>query len=175
MLTMMKKLTLATSVSLIALTGAAMAAEATDGASEITVSASYDSAQDSNAAELFPGITDDIKLAIAKLVPSSDNAADPIIRVDIRKVALNGDTILPDSAEFNELEGVVAIETNTGEGGKSFPIKIVAVTDMNAVPEGYVGIAPSLDDFYQAMVDGFAMNVAKQYGALNDAGAKISD
>ncbi|MGC1506190.1 MAG: hypothetical protein WA782_18880 [Sulfitobacter sp.] len=146
-----------------------------DGVSEIRVTTSYDAAQDSNAAEYFPEIATDVQVAIAKLIPSSDNAADPIIRVDLRKVALDGDTILPDSAEFNQLEGVVAIDTNTGEGGQSFKVNIVAVTDMTAVPEGFVGIAPSPDDFYKAMVDGFALNVAEQYGTVNAAGAKISN
>ena len=63
---------------------------------------------DTNAQALFPQITNDMKLAIANLVPQSDDASDPIIHVDIRKIALNGDTILPESAEFNELEGVVS-------------------------------------------------------------------
>lgn len=174
MFVMMKKLTLATTVSVMALTGAALAADV-DGVSEIRVSTSYDAAQDSNAAEYFPEIATDVQVAIAKLIPSSDNAADPIIRVDLRKVALDGDTMLPDSKEFNQLEGVVAIDTNTGEGGQSFKVNILAVTDLAAVPEGYVGISPSMDDFYTAMVDGFALNVAQQYGTVNDAGAKISN
>ncbi|KHA52220.1 hypothetical protein [Sulfitobacter geojensis] len=170
----MKKLTLATTVSVMALTGAALAADM-DGVSEIRVSTSYDAAQDSNAAEHFPEIATDVQVAIAKLIPSSNNAADPIIRVDLRKVALDGDTMLPDSAEFNQLEGVVAIDTNTGEGGQSFKVNILAATDLNAVPEGYIGIAPSTEDFYNAMVEGFALNVAEQYGTVNEAGGKISN
>ncbi|MDF3413635.1 hypothetical protein HKX62_04150 [Sulfitobacter sp. M74] len=170
----MKKLTLATTVSVMALAGTAMAGDM-DGVSEIRVSTSYDAAQDSNAAAYFPEIATDVQVAIAKLIPSSDNAADPIIRVDLRKVALDGDTILPDTAEFNQLEGVVAIDTNTGEGGQSFKVNIVAATDMTAVPEGFVGIAPSPDDFYNAMVEGFALNVAERYSTLNDAGAKLSN
>lgn len=174
MFVMMKKLTLATTVSVMALTGGAIAGEI-DGVSEIRVTTSYDAAQDSNAAEYFPEIATDVQVAIAKLIPSSDNAADPIIRVDLRKVALDGDTILPDSTEFNQLEGVVAIDTNSGEGGQSFKVNIVAATDMSAVPEGFVGIAPSADDFYKAMIDGFALNVAERYGTVNAAGAKISN
>ena len=96
----MKKLTLATTVSLMALSGA-VAAKEMPLVSEIDVSASYNAAQDTNAQEMFPEITSDIALAIADLVPQSDDGADPIIKVDIRKVALNGDTVLPDSKEFN--------------------------------------------------------------------------
>ena len=38
--------------------------------------------------------------------------------------------MLPDCAEFNQLEGVVAIDTNTGEGGHSFQVHILADTDL---------------------------------------------
>ncbi len=163
----MKNLTLATAVSVLALATASTGAEL-QAVSEINVSASYDAAEDTNAQALFPDITEDIKMAITELVPLSDNAADPIIRVDIRKVALNGDTILPDSAEFNQLEGIVAIDTNTGAGGRTFPVKIHAVMGDMAVAEGYVAIAPSLDDFYNAMVAGFAANVAEGLSKIPD-------
>ncbi|NNK17323.1 MAG: hypothetical protein HKP51_10525, partial [Sulfitobacter sp.] len=108
-------------------------------------------------------------------VPLSENAADPTVRIDIRKIALNGDTVLPGSMEFNELEGVVSFQTNTGEGGQSFPVKVVAVMDDSAIPVGYDAVPPSLDDFYKAMVDGFAMKVAERLGTMNEAGAPISN
>ncbi|MEW9920732.1 hypothetical protein AB2B41_14045 [Marimonas sp. MJW-29] len=165
----MKKLTLATTVSLIALSGAVGAKEMPL-VSEIDVSASYDAAQDTNAQEMFPEITSDIALAIADLVPQSDDGADPIIRVDIRKVALNGDTVLPDSKEFNELEGVVSIETESGNGAQSFPVAIKAVAADGAVPPGYTAISPSLTDFYNAMVVAFAQNVAEEFADLNLVG-----
>ncbi len=168
-----KKVTLAAAVSLMALSTASFAAEPPT-LSEINVSASYNAAEDSNAAELFPSITDDVQAAIAKLVPMSDSAADPSLRVDIRKVALDGDTMLPDSAEFNEIEGVVSFQTNTGDAGKSFPVNIKAVMDETMVPEGYVAVPPSLDDFYRAMVDGFAMKVAQEIGSVDENGVTIS-
>lgn len=170
----MKKLTLAAGVSMIALTGATIAKEMPL-VSEIDVSASYDAAQGTNAAELFPGITDDVKSAIAERVPQSSDGADPIINVDIRKIALNGDTVLPDSAEFNELEGVVSIETTSGAGGQSFPVMIKAAAADAVVPEGYVAINPSLDDFYNAMVVAFAQNVADQFAEINlEGGGSIN-
>lgn len=169
-----KKLTLATTLSAIAFTSAAYADTARK-VSEIRVSASYDAAEGSNAQELLPEIATDVQLAVAKLVPTSDDAGYPTILIDIRKVALDGDTILPASTEFNQLEGVVSIENRSGAGGKSFRVNVTAVTDLNAVPEGYVGIAPSIDDFYQAMVDGFAMKVAKEFGSVDEDGNKISE
>ena len=174
MFNMTKKITLAAAVSMLALTSMTSAKEVPE-ISEIDVSASYDAAQDTNARDMFPEITSDIQLALASLVPLSDNAADPTVRIDIRKIALNGDTVLPDSMEFNELEGVVSFQTNTGEGGQSFPVNIIAVMDDSAVPAGYDAVPPSLDDFYKAMVDGFALKVAERLGTVNEAGAPISN
>ncbi len=168
-----QKLALAASVSILTL-AAPLAAEEKAGLSELDVTTSYDAAQDGNAAEMLPNIAEDLRKAIAERIPGSDDAADPVMRVDVQRVALNGDTILPASAEFNELTGVVAIETNTGEGGLTVPINVVATTDLSAVPEGYVGIAPSLDDFYNAMITGFAENVEIAYQEQNKAGARIS-
>ena len=163
-----KKLTLAATVSVIAVAGATAATMPE--VSTIEVTASYDAAQDTNAEALFPEISSDIELAIAELVPQSDDAADPVIRVEIRKIALNGDTILPDSAEFNELEGIVSISTESGNGSQTFPVAITAVMDETAVPAGYVAIPPSLDDFYVGMVAGFAQNVAEGLENLNTVG-----
>lgn len=159
MLNSLKSLTLATSMT-AALLATSAQAEMQD-ISEIKVSASYNAAEDANAASLFPDISTDIMIAIAERVPQSNNAADPIIRVDIRKVALNGDTILPDSAEFNQLEGIVAIDTKNNAVGRTFPVKIHAMSGNSMAPEGYVSVPPSLDDFYQAMVAAFADNVAE--------------
>ncbi|KIN60901.1 hypothetical protein Z945_1884 [Sulfitobacter noctilucae] len=168
-----KKITLAAAVSLLALSTASFAAEPPT-LSEIDVSASYNAAEDTNAAELFPEIAEDVQIAIAKLVPMSDSAGDPTLRVDIRKVALNGDTMLPDSAEFNELEGVVSFQTRTGEEGQSFPVNIKAVMDDSAIPEGYAAVPPSLDDYYRAMVDGFAMKVAERIGSVDIDGNMVT-
>ena len=66
----MKKLTLAATVSVIAVAGATAATMPE--VSTIEVTASYDAAQDTNAEALFPEISSDIELAIAELVPQSD-------------------------------------------------------------------------------------------------------
>lgn len=174
MYTSMKTFALASTVSIFALAGAATAADAPK-ISMIDVEASYSAAQGSNAAETFPQIASDIKLAIADRVETSDDASDPMIRVDIRKVALDGDTIIPDSAEFNELEGVVSISSENGTlGDQTFPINIVAMTDPSVAPEGYFVIAPSTDDFYNAMVFAFADNVAEKLESMNTAGDGVS-
>lgn len=165
MLSTLKKLTLATAMGTVLL-ATPMSAQELQDVSEINVTASYEAAEDTNAQALFPEITSDLQLAIAKLVPQSDNAADPVIRVDLRKVALNGDTILPESAEFNQLEGIVAIDKSNGAGGQTFPVKIYAKMSDEPAPEGYVVLSPSLDDFYVAMIDAFAQSVAEGLGQV---------
>jgi hypothetical protein len=142
--------------------------------SDIMVTASYNAAEDSNAAEMFPEITADVKQAVAERVPLSDDGADPIINIDIRKIALNGDTVLPDSTEFNEMEGVVSINTEVGGGGQSFAVNVTAVSGDASAPEGYIMLLPSTDDFYGAMIDGFAENVADRLMQLNLEGGSIN-
>ncbi|WP_120505029.1 hypothetical protein [Sulfitobacter mediterraneus] len=173
MFTTIKSFTFAASVSLLALTSAT-AAELPK-VSEISVDASYDAAQDSNAAALYPELQTDINKAVAEMVPISDDAADPTIRIDIRKIALDGDTYLPDSAEFNQIEGVVAIEGRDGSvGDVTFPVNIVAATADTAAPEGYFLVPPSTEDFYTAMVYGFAKTVAEELARVNTSGDAIS-
>ncbi len=143
--------------------------------SSIDVEASYAAAADSNAEALYPQITEDLRRAIAQRVSTSDDAADPALRVDIRRISLDGDTILPDSAEFNELEGVVSVNDKSGEiDGRSFPVAITARADAATLPEGWIQIAPGADDFYDAMVTAFADNVAASLENVNTSGNAVN-
>lgn len=167
----LKSIALATSVSLAALTSSAYAAEPV-AFSAIDVESSIDAAQDANAMSMYPEITTDLKAAVAALVAGSDDAGDPTIRIDIRKISLDGDTMLADTKEFNEIEGVVSITDDNGQiGAQSFPVMVAAYSAEQVIPEGYVAINPSPDDFYRAMIDGFAKVVADQVEELNTAGA----
>ena len=171
MFTKIKMTALAASVSLIALGGAAFAMDATYKVSVIDVEASMSAAEGSNAMALYPDITTDIQAAVASRVITSDDAGDPEIRIDIHKVALNGAAILPDTKEFNELEGVVSITGPEGaDGGYTFPINIAAYTGDQIVPEGYSAVLPSETDFYEAMVNSFADSVAEGLEKLNPSG-----
>jgi hypothetical protein len=168
-----KSLALAAGVSMLALTGAN--AQEMVKISVIDVETSYAAAEDSNAAQKFPEISEDIRAAIAERVGTSDDAGDPSIHVDIRKIALDGDTFIPDSAEFNQIEGVVDIRSPDGEiGAVSFPVMVSATTEATALPEGWVQINPSTEDFYNVMVEGFANVVAENLANVNTAGDGIS-
>jgi hypothetical protein len=168
-----KKLSLAATVSLVALTGTAYAQEALR-VSTVDVMASNAAATDSNAMEYFPQIADDVRAAIAERVPASNDASDPTISVDIRKIALDGSTMLP-SAEFNELEGVVSIASQNGTlGDRAFPVNIKAVAGDATAPEGYVMVPPSEGEFYTVMVAFFADQVAAGLADVFPAGDEVS-
>tara|TARA_R110002049_G_scaffold10127_1_gene50094 strand:- start:50091 stop:50618 length:528 start_codon:yes stop_codon:yes gene_type:complete len=174
MFTQVKKIALAASVSMIALSGAAIA-DTDIKISNVNVEASMSAATDSNAMEFYPEIATDIQTAVASMVPLSDDGADPEIRIDIRKISMDGTTMLPDHKKFNELEGVVNITNPTGaNAGLSFPINIAAYSGEKIVPEGYIAVLPSDEDFYAAMVAAFASSVVEGLSNVNTAGDAIS-
>lgn len=169
-----KSIAFATSVSVAALSSAAFAAEPV-AFSEVNVEASIDAAQDANALMMYPEIVTDLQAAVRTRIVGSADAGDPTIRIDIRKISLDGDTMLPDNKEFNEIEGVVAITDDNGEiGAQSFAVKVAAYPAEQIVPEGYIAVAPSEADFYAAMINGFADVVAQQVDGLNTAGGEVS-
>ncbi|OAN71393.1 hypothetical protein A8B82_03580 [Sulfitobacter sp. EhC04] len=170
----MKKLGLAAGVSLFALSSYAGAADLPP-ISAIDVGTTYAAATDTNAAEKFPEIATDLQAAIAERVPTSSDAADSRIKVDVRKVSLNGNMMLNDAGEFNELEGVVSIEADgTSTGSRSFPVSIAALAADTPVPEGTVLIQPSTDDFYNVMIGAFADRVAEELGNVNTGGDTVT-
>lgn len=170
----MKKLGLAAGVSLFALSSYATAAELPP-ISEIEVGTTYAAATDTNALEKFPEIATDLQAAIAERVPTSTDAGDPRIDVDVRKISLNGDMMLNDAGEFNEIEGVVSItDPSTSSGNRSFPVSIAALAADTPVPEGTYVIEPSTEDFYNVMIAAFADRVAVELGNVNTSGDTVS-
>ena len=141
---------------------------------DIDVRAELSDFADSNALKYWPDIERDLQEAIAERVDLSGKDEDPRIEVEITKISVDGDTILPDSGEFNQLEGIVKIyegeEAVAVEGRDSqdedgpisaSPLRLSAVPPSGEAPEGYVMIPPSQDDFYNAMVEAFARLVVE--------------
>ena len=152
---------LAATVSMFALTTAEAAEQPPIG--QIEVSAEFDAAQDSNALQYYPEVVSDLTREIAARVETSNDNGDPTIRVQITRMSLDGDTLLPDSAEFNELEGIVVYsDDNNGVPARTFPIQVAAYSGDRVVPEGFVVIAPDTTDFYNAMLVTFADTVAEK-------------
>ena len=161
---------LAAGVSAMALGGAAMADEALK-ISAIDVETSVSSAEDSNALEFYPDLAEDLREEVAERVPLSSDGADPRIKIDVRKVALNGSMMLGDDRKFNQLEGVVDITSPSGDSsGYSFPVMVAAESGDEILPAGYVTVPPSETEFYVAMVSTFADVVAEQLKMVNTAG-----
>lgn len=142
--------------------------------SMIEVQADLGAYENSNAMEYWPSLEADIALEIAKLVAVDETAEAPRMRVELNKVAVNGETFLPDGGEFNELEGTIVLldslneTTNTNVDGtsgtaeRSFPLAVSAVTADVVVPEGVIVIPPSQDEFYRVLVEGFAAEAVKK-------------
>ena len=62
---------------------------------------------------------------------------------------------------------------NTNAPLVSYPVQIVANSGGAAVPAGYVAVNPSTDDFYTAMLNGFAEVVSeKMPEAMREAGSR---
>ncbi|WP_195821924.1 hypothetical protein [Roseobacter sp. MH60115] len=162
MFNFVKKTSAAATVSLTALI--ASGAIATAGVSDIDVQAQIEAPQGSNALELYPTIEADLERAlIDRITALSNDPADPTLTVKIKRVSLDGDTILPDSAEFNELEGYISYQGGSREVVDT--IRLSAHTDESAVPEGYVSIAPSDADFYDALLTAFADSIIEKLPA----------
>ncbi|MDM8164457.1 hypothetical protein [Roseovarius sp.] len=144
--------------------------------SRIEVQTDLSAYEGSNASEFWPSLEADLGRAIASVVTVDETAPAPAIRVEINKIAISGSPILPDTGEFNEMEGTVAVfrgleedvtsgsqeDATPNEIERSFPIKVSAVTGEAIVPEGYIAIPPSDGDFYAAMIGGFALETVER-------------
>ena len=173
MFTNVKNIALAAGVSAIALGGSAFADEKIM-VSKIDVESSVAASAESNAMSFYPDLEEDLRAEVAQRVPLSSDGADPQIKIDIRKIALNGATMLPESKEFNQLEGVVDITSPTGESaGLSFPVMVSAYSGDQIAPEGYVNIQPTETEFYVALVSTFADVVAEGLANVNTAGSPV--
>lgn len=141
--------------------------------SEIDVIADLSSYQNANALDYWPSIEADIETEIQKLVSIDDGGEAPRMRVELSKIAVNGSTLLPTTGEFNELEGTVVlfeglsedanteVDGDTGKAEQSFPLSVSAYPVGVEAPEGVIVLPPAKDDFYEALVAGFAREAVR--------------
>ncbi len=148
MKTTIAKLTAATAIALLP-----FGVFAASPISEVSVKADLTENVDANAMQYYPQIEEDVMRMIAERIEITGNTGEPKIKVDIKSVMLDGDSILPDSAEFNEMVGTINYTDNNGEiNNETFPFNIKAMTA--EVPEdGVTYVAPGRDDFYEAMLE----------------------
>ena len=130
---------------------------------EVDVDVEIQAAEGSNALNFYPNVEDDLKRAVVAKLPVENDPNGYVVDVVLQKISLDGDTVLPDSMEFNQMEGVIVITSPlTGAAPQSVPVKLAATSADGLVPEGYVAVSPSTDDFYAAMVETFASVVAER-------------
>ncbi|MDW4497722.1 hypothetical protein R5H30_07005 [Sulfitobacter sp. D35] len=154
-----RKTLIAAATSVFALTGWAHAD--TPQVSEVEIDTSFLSAEGMNVMDFYPGLADDLEARIRAQVAPSDDPTGPTLRVDVREISLDGETMLPDSMEFNKLEGVMSYSGGEGEA-VTVPVSVSAQSGEVAATEGVIVVQPSEADFYNAMMDVFV-------GAVVDA------
>ncbi len=88
-----KRIALATSVSIAALSTPAFASEEIV-FSEIDVTAVMGAAENANALDVFPEIVTDLEQAIASRVQTGSDASLPTTKIDIRQTSLNANPML---------------------------------------------------------------------------------
>lgn len=145
--------------------------------SEMTVKVDLSDFEDSNALEFYPDLEADVGKAIAEKIELTADMEDPRVDVKIKKVAVDGDTVLPDSMEFNQLEGFVAVydgknAVDKGEAETVGPIatkdiRLIAKTPEVDFPEEWIVIPPSQTDFYDALVTAFADHAVEFIEGVN--------
>ncbi len=129
---------------------------------EITVTAGPATAEGMNAMTYYPEMEADLQQAIAERVPLSDEPNGYVVQVSLDKVALNGETMLPESREFNTMQGTILITSPlTDTAPRSYPVNLQAES-AGPAPEGFVTINPGPDEFYVAMIVAFADVVAER-------------
>ncbi|WP_371224633.1 hypothetical protein [Roseovarius sp. 2305UL8-3] len=142
--------------------------------SDIEVKTDLSAYENSSALDYWPTLEADIAQEISEKVAIDDLSDAPSIRVEINKVAVNGETILADDGEFNQLEGTVVVmeSLNAGTNAKadsepgrilqSFAVGVSATTPDIVLPEGWVLLPATKDDFYNAMVEGYVDTALEQ-------------
>lgn len=140
--------------------------------SDVEVKTDLSAFENSNALEFWPTLSEDIGEAIASELTIDDQSGESRIVVAINKVAINGETTLPDTGEFNQLEGTIttfpakgAANTETGDSSSatgSYALKVSATSGEVDVPENWIVIPPSQGDFYEALTNAYAMEVVER-------------
>ncbi|MBK0328592.1 hypothetical protein I5535_14980 [Rhodobacteraceae bacterium F11138] len=130
---------------------------------EVTAKVGIESTQDANVLDYYPQMQADLEAAIRERVPVADDPAGYVVDVILQDVSLNGDSMLPSSMEFNQMEGVVTITSPaTNATPQTVPINLRAMAADGTAPEGFIVVPPSEADFYRALIASFADAVADE-------------
>ena len=161
--------TLKKSTAALALLGAlATPAAALAPVTAIDVTTESMAVADEEALAYLSTLTTDLEAAIAQRVTLSDGDDAVDMDIDIRNVSMNGTPIGPNAVEFNQLDGVVSIKVaGTEDTVYTAPVQIAAYQADGFVPEGFIVVNADNGDFYNAMVQGFAIQTAELLNAVD--------
>ena len=141
--------------------------------SGLEVTSTLSAYEENNVLKFWPTLDEDLATAIASKLTIDDKADAPRISVQINNVAINGNPVLTDSGEFNQLEGTVTTYAGTNssvavaKGAShdaqigSYALRMQAVSGEPQVPDDWVIVAPSQDDFYNALIDAYATRIVE--------------
>jgi hypothetical protein len=144
----------------LTLTMAPMAIAENVTVSSVAVEARLSAGDDSNALKLWPDVTSDLQKMVKDAVQPM--WADDGLKVNVRltEMSLEGETMLPDDGEFNWLSGWVFIYRDNAPV-KSFPVIMRADSaDAVSVPGSVIVVSPTDNDYYHALLTGFATHTA---------------
>lgn len=126
---------------------------------------------ESNALDYWTDLEQDLGSAITEKLEVTDDTEDDRLVVAINHVMLDGSPVLPDTGEFNFLEGTITVFEGQDDGAdedvgnidkagmESYALRVFSQTEGAVAPEGAIVITPSKDDFYNALIEGFAVEV----------------
>lgn len=149
----MKRFLIATSAAALFVTGPVVA-EPTINEADVIVE--LEDAENANALEYWPQIETDLEEVMAAYIAPlhSDDGYD--VKVRLTEVSLSGSKILEGEGEFNHMEGWVYVrEQGDPSVVDSFNIVIDAKTQSAGIADGMI-VIPGMDDFYVALLNGFA-------------------
>lgn len=142
--------------------------------SELDVKADF-AAADSNALGFYPELASDLKAQMIEDMSGMLGESPFRVEVNIHEVSLDGDTFLPDDGEFNKLSGTV----NVFKQGELPPIEKFNVEldaysgDAAMAPAGAFVLPPDREDFYNALVEAFALEAKTKLEGVDTTGETI--
>lgn len=151
-----------TAAAIIALGSFAFPAFALD-VSDVQVGFNRNAILGSEALPFYDKLSADLASSIQSMATMTGDKDAVEIDVSINKLSLDGTPISLDSTDFNELDGVVSFHSQYDDSAiLSYPIRLAAYADTSRlIPEGFIAVAPTDNDYYVALIAAFAEATVK--------------
>lgn len=138
------------------------AAHAAEPLGDVVVETRTAGVEGNAAYTFFPNITEDLETAIRARLNTTGLDTDSVIDVQVIELMIDGDTIAPDSEEFNEMK----ITVDYSHPENVFPSEIypvtVSATEIDVIaPAGFQVVDAEAPDFYKVLISGTADSVVE--------------